>query len=617
VVQIDPRLRSAGPHADRWLPIRPGTDLALALAIANVLVEQGFVDRPYLSRFTNAASLVGSDGHVLKVGDVEQVWDLATGSASSLADAADPALEGDFEVDGGAVRPAFEVFKADIRQYTPDWAARICGLDAADIRWLAEEMGTQARIGAETVVNGLTIPYRPVGIMAYHVAQQELGFQYVRGVLLVTMLLGSLGAVGGTGIDFSWKIADNFEKLDQVEIKDPPYDFMLKDSKYFPINTGLPGITAKVMIDPERYGVEDLPEVAILHMVNPLSSFPDRSVFIEAWKKLKFVAVISPWMSETADFFADVVLPAATMEKYEGPLKADDLYSEAITLRQPVMDPLFESRGEIDIYLDLADAIGVLTGDEGYVAHVNEALDLEDEPLPTDVRPEVRDIFDRWARAQGVEDGVAYFEEHGVKNKGDRPPEKMYGYVTDPPFGGVTHRFFGESLLRYRDEMEAKGAEETYWRDYTPLPVWRTPTLEGSPSEYDLYLISYKLVEHKQSRSSFNAMLAELTPRQRVDINPRTARRLGVDDGELVWVESQNAVTGETRRVRVHAAFTEAIRPDTVGMPHHFGLWVHPASQGMGPSPNEIYYTGEGYVTNTADQSYLVKVRVYPAGGEA
>ena len=616
VVQIDPRARSAGPHADRWLPIRPGTDLALALAIANVLIEHDFVDRPYLSRFTNAASLVRPDGHLLKDGDVELVWDTALGRPVPLADATEPALEGSFDVDGERVRPAFEVFKREIGGYTPAWASRICGLEADDIEWLAHEMGLQARIGATTVVDGVTIPYRPVGIMAYHMAQQELGFQLMRGLLLVPMLLGSLGAVGGTGIDFSWKIHENFEKLDQIEITDPPYDFALKNSKYFPINSGLPGLTAKVMLDPERYGVEKLPQVAILHMVNPLSSFPDRQVFLDAWPKLKFVAVISPWLSETADYFADVVLPAATMEKYEGPLKADDLYTEAITLRQPVMDPLFESRGEVDIYLDLAQAMGVLTGDEGYLALINETLELGDHALPTDRRPSVRDLFDRWAKKEGVEGGITYFEEHGVKVKGPRHADKAYGYAADPAFGGVVHRFYGESLLRYQEEMQAKGAEEIYWRDYTPLPTWRPPTLDGSPEEYGLYLISYKLVENKQSRSSFNAMLAELAPRQRLDINPRTAGRLGVGDGDLVWVESHNAVTGETRRVKVHAAYTEGIRPDTVGMPHHFGLWVHPVSKGMGPSPNEIYYTGEGYVTNTADQSYLVKVRVYPAGGD-
>jgi len=51
-------------------------------------------------------------------------------------------------------------------------------------------------------------------------------------------------------------------------------------------------------------------------------------------------------MSETADLFGDVVLPASTIEKYEGPLSASDGYIDAQVLRLPPMDPLFESRGE-------------------------------------------------------------------------------------------------------------------------------------------------------------------------------------------------------------------------------------------------------------------------------
>lgn len=610
VVHIDPRLRAAGPHTDRWLPIRPGTDLALALALAHELIAGGSVDRPYLQRYTNAASLVGDDGRFLRVEEDEQVWDAADGQAKPLAQAADPALEGTFEIDGRPVRPAFELFKAHVAEATPEWAAGICGLAAADIRHLASEMGREARIGSTTVIDGVTVPYRPVGIMAYHMAQQELGFQAMRAMVMVAMLLGSVGAAGGSHVDFSWKIHDNYQKLDQITIKDPPYDFQLKDSKYFPINTGLPGIVAKVMADPARYGVEKLPRVAIVHMANPLVSFPDRQAFLDSWGTFEFVTVISPWLSETADFFADVILPAATMEKYEGPIKADDPYVDAVTLRLPVSEPLYQSRGEIDIYLDLAEAIGVLGGEKGYLAVVNQRLGLEEHALPLDTKPTPREIFDRWARAQGIAEGIAYFEEHGVKVKGTRAPTTMYGYVTDPPFGGAIHRLYGESLLRYQEEMRAKGAGRIYWQDYTALPTWRPPTYTQTPAPYDLHLISYKIIENKQSRSSFNALLAELAPHQWLDINPATARQRGIGDGDWTWVESINALTGETRRLRVRAHYTEGIRPDTVGMPNGFGLWTHPVSKGMGPSPNELYFTGEGYVTNTADQGYLVMVRV-------
>jgi anaerobic selenocysteine-containing dehydrogenase len=264
------------------------------------------------------------------------------------------------------------------------------------------------------------------------------------------------------------------------------------------------------MLNPEKYGVDYTPEVLIVHMANPLVAFASQPDLIESYKKFKFVAVIDPWLSETADYFADVVLPAATIEKYEGPYGATDQYTDAVALRLPPMAPLFQSRGDIDIYLDLCEQAGILYGKGGYLDEVNKALKLKDPyKLDLNAKPAVREIFDRWARSEGIEEGVAYFEKHGVKVKGAVKATKYYGFAQDPPFNGLRHRLYGEALLRYRQEMQAKGVEEIYWRDYTPLPAWRTSTMDGSPPNYDLYLISYKLIEFKQSRSTFIPLLAE------------------------------------------------------------------------------------------------------------
>jgi anaerobic selenocysteine-containing dehydrogenase len=626
ITHLDPRLRSAGPFADTWLPIRPGTDLAMALALCHELIAQDYLDRPYLTTYTNAPFLVKPDGMIARVtvgegDDAEEVglvWDEATGGPLPFGEAQSPALEGEFELDGMTVKPSFQLFKEHVAQYTPEWAAPITGLDEDQIRTVATEFGENARIGSTIVVDGVEVPHRPVGIMAYHMTQQELGFQTCRAMTMIPMLVGAVGAAGGQLSDFTWKIHKNYPKFEKLTVEDPPYDFILNKSKYFPINTGFPGMVAKVMLDPESYGVEELPEIAILHYVNPLNAFPSQKEYLDSYGKFDFVAVISPWLSETADYFGDVVLPAATIEKYEGPISATDQYTDAVTLRIPPMDPLFESRGEIDIYMDLTERIGVLFGEGGYLSVVNDELKLTDTEfaLPLDEKPVVRDIFDRWSRAQGIEEGIAYFEDpgNGTYVKGPVSPAKMYGYAFDPPFGGALHRLYGESLLDAQRQMIEKGAEEIYWQDYTAWPTWRDPTMEGSPPEYEFILISYHQIEHKQSRTSFVPMLAELAPGARLDINPSSARRLGIEDGDTVTVESHNAVTGETRRLTTSAAFCDAIRPDTVAMPHHFGMWTHPQNKGQGASANEIYFTGEGYMANTADQSFHVKVKVTKGG---
>jgi sulfite dehydrogenase (quinone) subunit SoeA len=626
ITHIDPRLRGAGPFADKWLPIRPATDLAMALALCRELIALGYLDRPYLTTYTNAPMLVDGDGLILKVSvgegeeaeDIGLVWDEATGTAVPFGEAESPALEGEFEVDGEKVKTGFQLFIEHVDQYTPEWAAEITGLTADQIRTTADEFGSRAQIGSTIVIDGVEIPHRPVGIMAYHMAQQELGFQTIRAIAMVPMLVGAVGAVGGQMSDFTWKVHKNYAKFEKFEIGDPPYDYQLMNSKFFPINTGSPGVVAKVMLDPDRYGVEELPEVAILHMVNPLASFPSQPEYLESYMKFKFVSVISPWLSETADYFADVVLPAATIEKYEGPISATDQYVDAVTMRVPPMEPMFESKGEIDIYMGLTERMGVLFGEDGYLSIVNKELKLTDTEfeLPLDQKPEVRHIFDQWAKSQGIEEGVAYFEDpqKGVYVKGPMSPTKMYGYATEEPFAGAIHRLYGESLLDVQRQMRDKGAEEIYWQDYTAFPTWRPLTMDASPSEYEFILLSSKKIEHKQSRTSYIPLLAELAPGAPLDMNPVAAARLGLEEGDKVTVESHNAITGETRSLETTLTLVESIRPDTVSLPHHFGMWTHPQSEGQGPSANEIYFTGEGYVTNTADQTFQVKVKVSKGG---
>lgn len=616
VVHIDPRLRPAGPFADEWLPIRPGTDLALALGLCHALIAQGTIDREYLKKYTNAPFLVKEDGLFLRVGDKEQVWDLKSKALKPFdAQDLDPALEGEFTVDGARVKPAFQLFKEHVARYTPEWAAEVCGLPAEQVRRVARELAENAMIGSTIVLEGVTLPYRPVSMMFYHMSQQELGFQACRAMFILFMLLGAIEAVGGVRVDFTWKVDSNYEALERVKVKDPPYDYTLKDSKFFPINSVNPGMIAKVMLDPQKYQVDKVPEMAILHMVNPVVSFTDQPLFLEAYKRFKFVVALDPWLSRTADLFADVVLPAATLEKYEGPLGATDQYTDATAFRLPVMEPLYQSKGELDIYLDLCEAAGLLYGKGGYLDHLNKELGLKDPyKLDLNAKPTVREIFDRWARSQGLAEGIAYFEKNGVWVKGPFSPKKYYGYAQSPPFGGIRHRLYGESLLRLQREMQAKGAERVYWQDYTPFPTWREPTMWKSPPQYDLTLISYKMIEFKQSRSSQIPLLAELAPQQRLAMNPAAARARGIRDGDEVWVESHNALTGETRRVKVKVELTEAIRPDVVGMPHHYGeVARHPWAKGQGPTPNTLFFAGEGYVTNTNDNSFHVRVRVYKA----
>jgi len=138
-VIIDPMRRQAGPFGDKWLPVRPGTDLVFFNALSNVLIQNGYLDRPYLTKYSNMPFLVGPDGLFIKEGEAgkekELVWDIMSNSAKPFDTAGiNPALEGSYTAKGVVARPAFELLKENLAMYTPEYAAGITGLDAADIR---------------------------------------------------------------------------------------------------------------------------------------------------------------------------------------------------------------------------------------------------------------------------------------------------------------------------------------------------------------------------------------------------------------------------------------------------------------------------------------------------
>lgn len=615
VATLDPFRSSMGNHTDSWMPIKPGSDLAFFLALAHQLVANRTIDVPYLKAHTNSGFLVKSDGKYLRANDKEQVWDAKKGMAVDHdADGADPAIEGSYTVGGVNVKPAFQVFKDHVSTTTPEWAEGITGISAATIRKLASDLDANAHIGETITIDGVELPYRPVAFMAYHVSQQELGFQAFRMAILCFTIMGSYEAVGGFRADTGRSVYKNFKNLNEISIGDGPYDIILNKSKFYPINSNNTSIIAHAMQNPSKYNIGQKPDTLIVHHANPVLSFLSQPDIKKNLDSYKFVAVIDPYLTETADYWADIVLPCATIEKYEGLMSTTDQYISTKTMRVPPIPPLFNSKNDIDIYTDICEKAGLLTGEGGWNDQVNKAHGLDDEfKLDLNKKYTAKEMLHQICLDGGYEGGLAYFEKPENIKKKAYPPNELYAPAWSPPYGGIKHRIYIEKLQEYAETMAAKGVDKIYWQDYTALPVWRTPTFWTSPSEYDLCLISNKKIEFKQSRATMIAPLNEMAPEQRLKINSKTAKAKGIKDGDAVRVTSQNALTGETRSVETIAQIIEGIHPGTVSMSHHYGFWVHPYAKDGGPTPNALFFTAEGYSTNTADQSYHVAVKVEKA----
>jgi anaerobic selenocysteine-containing dehydrogenase len=71
LIVVDPRQTGPARKADIWLRVRPGTDGALALGIAQVMIERGWYDRQFIRDWTNGPLLVREDNRrFLKKGDI-------------------------------------------------------------------------------------------------------------------------------------------------------------------------------------------------------------------------------------------------------------------------------------------------------------------------------------------------------------------------------------------------------------------------------------------------------------------------------------------------------------------------------------------------------------------
>jgi len=163
VVTIAPDYSPSAIHADYHLPVRIGTDAALALAMCQVIIEANLHQRRFVQEQTDLPLLVRTDngrflrGNEVSPGEREDQffwWDSATNLLTlaprgTLALAgAEPALEGLYTVelaDGATVEvePVFARLRRDLDAYTPEKAAVICDLHPDNIRQLARKVATR------------------------------------------------------------------------------------------------------------------------------------------------------------------------------------------------------------------------------------------------------------------------------------------------------------------------------------------------------------------------------------------------------------------------------------------------------------------------------------------
>jgi anaerobic selenocysteine-containing dehydrogenase len=359
LVAIDPRRAGLAGRADQWLGLRPGTDGPLALALAGVLLAEGWYDREFVRRWTNAALLVRSaDGRLLTAADVEAegaadrflAWDQHRRQAvphHPRDSSAAWALDGEVVVDGPtgpiACRPVFDLVRELCLSWTPERAAAITGVSAAAIRETAKLMHQS----------------RPVSWYTWTgTCQHADATQVSRAIGILYALTGCWDDTGGNML-FAKPPLGDVAGRDLLPPGQREKTLGLADRPLGPPSRGW--ITSRDLV---RAVLADTPYPVrglLSFGSNPLLTKPRLDGHEEALAALDLYVHADMVVTPTAKF-ADILLPVASPWEREGLQGGFLIGAEAeslLQLRPRVVAPRGESRADTRIVFDLAERLGL------------------------------------------------------------------------------------------------------------------------------------------------------------------------------------------------------------------------------------------------------------------
>lgn len=278
-----------------WLPIRPSTDVALMLAIAHTLFDEGLYDTDFVQQYC-----VGFDG----------LLSYLTGKAD------------------GVVKSA-------------EWAADICAIDADSILKLARDMASK-----RTMIS-----------VSWSLSRQDHGEQAYWAGVTVAAMLGQIGLPGG-GITFGFSasnsIGDHRTKIPGASLpqgENPVEDFIpVARISDMLLNPG-----KQFEYDGQTYVY---PEAHIVYWAggNPFHHHQDINRMLKAWQQVDTV-IVHDWCWNSLAKHADIVLPCTTMlERNDIAISPRDPY---MVKMDKVQDGVGESRNDYDIFTGIARQMGV------------------------------------------------------------------------------------------------------------------------------------------------------------------------------------------------------------------------------------------------------------------
>jgi thiosulfate reductase/polysulfide reductase chain A len=509
LICVDPRFTNTAAKADKWLAIRPGTDLAFVLALTYVAMDEGLYDKAYVEKYFNG----------------------------------------------------FEEYRKHVlgNGYTPKWAAKITGLKEADIYEVARDFMKHAPKAV----------YYPGRRSTF--AKND--FQLRRAMAIFQALGGGIDTKGGLifGKKIPLKghevIAPMYAQAEGVNVDRKKQSSGYADCAVVSGGGSWLGFRNRVLEGRNPYPVRGL----FVYKHNPIMNMPNRAKTEKFMKGLDLVVAIDTMPSDTV-MFADVVLPECTYLERTDPVKTFGGAEPAIAVRNKVIDPMFETKPVIEIMRGLTEKISkpLFEITKKYDEDVQEMIQEEGEEATyaeydltvpfKHSQEELNEhaVSDYPGAAEILKKhGVyypkmeEYFKKVSVNEHQYYPEEKRYYSVR----GGKPKTNSGKVECNLKS-LAKKGVD--------PMPTWRDE-YEYRVPEGKFRMLTGRHAQFTQSGTANNAMLHDLIHENYIWINKRVAKKKGIEFGDLV------EVTSGAGSVRIKAYPTEKIAPDQVFFIHGFG----------------------------------------------
>jgi thiosulfate reductase/polysulfide reductase chain A len=388
---------------------------------------------------------------------------------------------------------------------TPQWAAEQCDIPAADIARIAREL-------AQAAPAAMVYPGR-------RSSNYTDSTQIRRSYAIVNALLGNWDRPGGLtaarkvglggGVPFEAPFYENNPE-DRIDAG--------KAKLMFP-EEGSFKLARDAIIAGKPYPVKGW----FTYHTNPMQTAANRQKTIKMINSLEFMISMDIHMSDTA-WMADLVLPSQTYLERMDPCSAQQGSSACacVVMRDPVVEPLYESRPVFWVMQQIANRIGL---GEHFDFTIEQFRDKQLAGLPGAMEALKRD-------------GVYY------------NPSKLYGV-----YEGKIYKTKSHKIELYNSRYAEMGLD--------PMPVY-TPPKQGGPARFRLVVGRNAVIT--QSSSQNNSLLVKFQPTNRLWIHPEPAEEMGIVDGDWVWVKSPSG------KQRLQAKVTHETRPDTVYMATGFGV---------------------------------------------